>query len=244
MGLPEPCEAVNWQSLRETFQNTFSAILIRVWDFVLSPQFWAGVAVSAGTLLLAFFVKRRGRLDSLTLSIPFGLGSITYKTTPAERILAWKLYVQLTTRKAALPFDDGHDLIVEVYESLFDLFSTTRDLILELPSDQFQVRDGLASLMLRVQKDGVRPHLTRWQADFRWWWERATNSRRNRGRSPQEIQRQYPRYSELVSDLQRTNVELSKFADELLDIARGPQKGRRRRQPRVEPRPPREADHT
>jgi len=76
--------------------------------------------------------------------------------------------------------------------------------------------------MLRVQNDGLRPHLTRWQADFRKWWDRANRLEQNAATSPQEIQRQYPRYAALVDDLKTTNTELSKFADELLGIARAP----------------------
>jgi hypothetical protein len=96
----------------------------------------------------------------------------------------------------------------------------TRDLLLNLPPREFAREEGVASLLLRVQNDGLRPHLTHWQADFRRWWDRALSLEENKDRSPQEIQRDYRRYTELVNDLKRTNTELSKYADELLVIAR------------------------
>ncbi len=211
-----------------------AAILAYLWDWLSSPKLWAGAAIPA--LFLLFLLTRRYPLHSVKINLPFHLGSMTYNTTPADRILAWKLYVQLTTRKAALLFDEDHDLVADIYDSLFTLFSITRELLLELPPEQFQNPSGLSSLMLRVENDGVRPHLTRWQADFRRWWERAIVLDENIGKSPQEIQRLYPQYSQLVDDLKRTNTELSKFADELLAIAR--RTGRKPSRPKVAPLPP------
>src|SRR5262249_34301258 len=40
-----------------------------------------------------------------------------------------------------------------------------------------------------------------------------------RERSPQLIQRDYPHYLALLGDLQTTNAELQKYADELLRVA-------------------------
>ncbi len=92
--------------------------------------------------------------------------------------------------------------------ALFSLFAIIRALLLDLPAREFQIQQGLASLMLRVQNDGLRPHLTRWQADFRRWWDHANALQENAALPPQELQRQYPRYAELVEDLKTTNTEL------------------------------------
>jgi hypothetical protein len=184
---------------------------------VTSVDFWLGLTVVAVPL---FLWMRRHRSHSLSVALPFGLGSWSYDTTPADRIVAWKMHVQLVTRKAALPFDEDHDLICDVYDSLFSLFAETRHLLLELPPREFERASGVATLILRVQNHGIRPHLTRWQADFRRWWERAERAEANIERSPQLIQRDYPRYAELVADLRQTNTELAKYADELLKVAR------------------------
>jgi hypothetical protein len=190
-----------------------------------SGDFWLG-AIPSVVVAWALFRFRRHQSDSLTVALPFGLGSRSYDTTPADRIFAWKMHVHLVTRKAALPFDEDCDLICDVYDSLFAVFTETRNLLLELPPREFERTSGVASLILRVQNDGIRPHLTRWQADFGRWWVRAEKSAANEDRSPQSIQRDYPQYGELVADLHRTNTELAKFADELLKIARA---DRRRR---------------
>jgi len=41
-------------------------------------------------------------------------------------------------------------------------------------------------------------------------------------KSPQEIQREFPEYDKLISDLKKMNDELTKYADELLIIVYSP----------------------
>ena len=198
-------------------------LFIWLWTILKSSwQFFLGGAVFL--LLARIYRSRRYASYSLSIGLPFNLGSRTYDTTPRDRIVAWKLYVQLVTRKAALPFDDAYDLISDVYDSLFALFGVTRDLLLELPPHEFEREDSVAQLLLRVTNDGLRPHLTRWQADFRKWWENAVHDPHNHGKSPQEMQREYPHFADVVTDLKRTNTELSLLADELLTVARARKK--------------------
>ena len=180
-----------------------------------SWQFLGSVAV-----LSIFLLRRRRASKSFSFGLPFNLGSWTYDTTPSDRIVAWKLYVQLATRKAALPLDEKYDVVSEVHDSLSALFGTARELLLELPPHEFERETGIAPLVLRVMNDGLRPHLTQWQAHFKMWWAEAIKDTSYRGKSPQEVQQHYPHYGELVADLRRTNTELSKLADELLVIAR------------------------
>jgi hypothetical protein len=185
-----------------------------------SLQFWIGVAIPIISFLIITIILRRRNflVSTVTLSLPFKLGNITYKATEQDRVFAWKLYVHLKTRKAALPFDGENDVIAEVYDSLYELFQITRDLLCSIPVEYLQGRRNIADLILRVQNDGLRPHLTKWQAPFRRWWMKAIESPDNQEKSPQEIQRQYKSYDALVSDLQQMNTEVSKFAEELLRI--------------------------
>jgi hypothetical protein len=193
-------------------------------EFVTSGKFWAGLLPSAVILVVVLWRLRRNTSHSVTVAIPFGLGSWSYDTTPVDRIVAWRMHIQLVSRKAALPFDPQFDLVCDVYDSLFALFGETRNLLLDLPPREFERASGVATLILKVQNDGIRPHLTCWQAGFRRWWERAEKLADNVARTPQEIQRDYPQYEALVADLQRTNTELQKYADELLRIAKPPKR--------------------
>jgi len=170
-------------------------------------------------LLWLITLRRRYRATSVQVNIPFGLGSITLQPSMYEREIAWKLYIEMRTRKAALLFDDQYDVINEIYDSLYQLFPLIRDMLSAFPPEKIARSERLISILMRVQADGLRPHLTRWQAAFRRWWDQATNSPENSFLTPQEIQRQYPFYKELTADLKVANTELLRLSDELLAIA-------------------------
>ncbi|OWY65383.1 hypothetical protein B7486_42365 [cyanobacterium TDX16] len=188
---------------------------------VVQRTFWLGVAGGAiGLLIITVLIRRKYRLNLVSVSLPFNLGTVEYELSSQDRVLAWKMYVQLKTRKAALLFDENHDVISEVYSSLYDIFPVARELLSNMPLAEVERSKGVADLILRVLNDAIRPHMTVWQASFRRWWEREVQSESNKGKSPCDIQRSYPQYSELVADLNRTNTELAKLADELLVIAR------------------------
>lgn len=204
-------EPTPWLAARDLIFSTLSSGIL-----------WIGVGV--GVLLAvtacAVAARRRYRARSITVSLPFGLGNVTYETSSDDRVIAWKMYVQLTTRKAALPFDEAHDLVADVYSSLYELFPVTRELLSGMQIDDIARAKGVADVILRALNDGLRPHLTQWNARYRSWWEQQTKEKADNTGTPQEVQRRYPMYEDLVKDLKRTNTELSKFADELLAIAR------------------------
>lgn len=197
-----------------------STALAWLLESALSGEFWLGVFV--GALVLAairlVLVRRRYRTTQVSLSLPFGLGNITYEATDQDRVLAWKMYVQLKTRKAALPFDKDHDVIINVCNSLHDVFSATRDILSEASPHQGEAQRSVADFVLRVLNDGIRPHLTRWHASFTVWWDKAIKSSENYGKSPQEVQRGFPEYDALVADLKKMNDELARYAEELLAV--------------------------
>jgi hypothetical protein len=188
-------------------------------------------------VLIFILLRRRAKSGSLSIGIPFGLGSATFDLTPTDRIVAWKLHVQMVTRKAALPFDEEHDVVADVLSSLFDLFQITRDLLLELPPSDRAKEESVANLIIRVLNDGIRPSLTKWHSDYRRWWDAALANVEYASRSPSDIQKDYPKYADLLRDLQRMNVELSKFSDELALVAAGVS-ARRRRRIRIRPQAP------
>ena len=195
------------------------AVLTFLWSYISDHKFLLGVAIP--TALFVWLVRRRNQNATVSPSLPFLLGSATFDLTRRDRVLAWRLYVQLVTRKAALPFDKEHDLVVDVFDSLYELFRAARDLLADLPPSYYRKESGVAALVIRVLNDGVRPLLTRWQAEYRRWWDGAVAAPENRARSPQDIQSSYPHYKDLFAAISTTNTELSKFADELASIAVG-----------------------
>lgn len=195
-----------------------------LWTTFTRGEFWVGILFALLLLAIAhrLLALRRYRVSQVSLNLPFGLGNVVYEATDEDRKLAWKLYVQLRTRKAALLFDEKNDVVVDVYDSLHELFPITRELLTDIHLSEAAKRNGVADLVLRVLNDGLRPHLTKWNASFRRWWDDAIVLATNRGKTPQDIQRQHPNYKQLVDELKAMNIEINKYAEDLLTIVQAP----------------------
>ena len=128
--------------------------------------------------------------------------------------IAYKLWCELTTRKLALALDPENDLIVEVYNSWYASFGIMRDLLKSIPIQVVAEREAALRVMelcVEIMNAGLRPHLTRWQADLRRWVNRQADLPKNRGRRMQEIERDFPRYAELREDLETANARLIEY---------------------------------
>ena len=206
------------------FISYLSKIIEAILQFTALFTFWDGVLFVILVFLVVYLLsrKRKYRVSSISINLPFSLGNITYEPTEQDRIVAWKLYVQLKTRKAALIFDENFDIIVDVYDSLYSLFPITRDLLTNLSLNEIEREAGIADLIFRVQNYGIRPHLTKWQSDFRRWWDKALKTPSNKDKKLQDIQKTFPKYEELIKELKEMNLELNKYAEDLLKIAKTP----------------------
>ena len=148
-------------------------------------------------------------------SIGIGNSRITLKLCKKDQEIAYKLWVELSTRKIGLPYDEDNDVIVEVYDSWYAFFKIARDLLKEIPGERLADSRELVELTQRVLNDGLRPHLTRWQAKCRKWDKVACEKEG----TPQEIQKGYPEYAELIDDLKKTNQTMINYRELMYKIA-------------------------
>jgi len=132
------------------------------------------------------------------------------------RNLAHNAWVELITRKIALPFDEDNDVIVEIYNSWYQIFPEFRKMIKELSDVNDSDVEKLVSILLRVINVELRGHLTKYQARFRKWYENADYKELE----PQEIQKKYPKYTELILDLIKVNNEIINLTNQLDNIRR------------------------
>jgi hypothetical protein len=125
--------------------------------------------VAGGALAWRILRSRTPNYELVEAELAFaGLAKVTIRPNRENIQIAHQAWVELATRKAALPFEDD-DVIIEVYESYYQLFGRLRDLTKAIPAHQLRrCRDTkyLVSVMVRVLNYGLRPHLTRWQARF------------------------------------------------------------------------------
>jgi hypothetical protein len=184
------------------------------------------VAVGVSAAILIWRLKPFGRKSTLELDsakIGFGKGVLTYKVNDSDFQIAYSIWVELATRKLGIPIDLEHDVISEIYDSWYSFFSVARELIKEVPASKLQNADTqkIVSLLTEVLNQGVRPHLTIWQAKFRHWYEIALKDPKFEGRSPQEIQREFPDYTQLAIDLKAVNQRITYYEQQLRKLTAG-----------------------
>jgi hypothetical protein len=153
-----------------------------------------------------------------------GIGSNTIKFKPnnKDKEIAYKLWIELSTRKLGIPLDEENDLIYEVYDSWYEFFKITRLTLKEFPVSKLQNNKSneIIDITIRLLNGGLRRHLTKWQAKYRHWYvHELENSDPNI--SPQDIQKKFPEYNELIEDLKNVNNELIYYVDILQEIIFG-----------------------
>ncbi len=151
-----------------------------------------------------------------------GITDIKIKPNHEIARIAHQAWTELVTSKVSLPFEPENDVIVEVYDSWYKIFTEIRLLIRSIPAEQLRSSEDsrkLVGLLVTVLNEGLRPHLTKWQARFRIWYDREFMN--EEVKFPQDIQKLYPQYQELEADLIKANQLMIEFANELKKLAQG-----------------------
>ena len=65
---------------------------------------------------------------------------------------------------------------------------------------------------------GLRPHLTKWQKKYKKWYTQTSNTQEYKDKDPQDIQKHFPEFDDLVKDMKSVNHGLMKYAEELKKI--------------------------
>lgn len=197
-------------------------------SFGLNIEFGIILLIIMGIVFLSYLYKTIPKKSSLfssevELSINLGgIGNIKIKQNKEVAQIAHKAWSEFITRKAGLEFDPEHDLIVEIYNSWYQLFERIRSLIKDIPADKINNKDTqiLVTVLVDSLNKGLRPHLTKWQAKFRKWYEAELKKTINDDKTPQEIQKTYPHYNELVRDLMLINQQVISYTNEIKKIGR------------------------
>lgn len=184
----------------------------------------AAVALAIIAGVLARVVPRWfSRYRVVEADISLGrVGHVKLQPNTKDVQIAHQIWTELVTRKAAIPIDPDRDVITKVYDSWYRLFQRVRALISEIPADLIR-RDASTRELIRIAtqtlNEGLRPHLTRWQAEFRNWIKQREGELRDK--SPQELQKTFPQFQALISDMRVVNQGLMEYATALEKIARG-----------------------
>jgi hypothetical protein len=219
------------KSAASSASNSLEPILSVVWDsadrsLIFTASIWLLVAaITISTILIVWRIAAGGfsfknfEIDQADIGI--GDQKFTFKPNTTDKQVAYAIWVELSTRKIGLPIDFEHDVISEVYDSWHGFFSVTRDLVKGIPALKVR-RDStqkIIRLSIEVLNEGLRPHLTRWQARFRHWYDRELR-KYDAGNGeevldPQHIQERFPKFDELKADMERVNQSLIKYRHQM-----------------------------
>lgn len=189
-----------------------------------TPAVWfivALVLIACVTRLLPSLIRRSKHLTIDQAQLGLAGQTITLRPNDTDRQIAYKLWVELSTRKIGLPIDLRDDIVLEIYDSWHAFFSVTRELLKDVPVSKFQRRTTrqIVTLSLEILNTAIRPHLTTWQARFRHWYSSRTAHVDDHPSSPQQIQRSFPEYDALKKDLDLVNRRLVLYREKMYDLA-------------------------
>lgn len=191
----------------------------------MGPLLLIAASVTLGWFIIRMFIRGAPRANWRVVEGEVelgGLGRVTIRPSYEDRQIAHQAWVELATRKAGLLFDEDHDVIVEVYDSWYQLFREMRALARQIPAEKVATREDtrkIVRLLIGALNDGLRPHLTQWQAKFRRWYNHELQQ--SGVAPPQEVQKKYPQYAALVADLKMVNKQLVEYTAYIKRLAHG-----------------------
>lgn len=200
-----------------SFDNWYTLVLTLNWLSIILIILAIFVGVFLWNKCIKHTVNKSLMVDEVLLGI--GNSQVKLKYNKKTQEIAYKLWVELSTRKIGLNFDPENDVIFEVYDSWYDFFSIARELMKEIPAERLKYSSELIELTEAVLNKGLRTHLTIWQAKFRKWYNENVHT--NLGKTPQQIQEMYPYYEELKKDLIDTNTRMIEYKHLMERIAFG-----------------------
>ncbi|HTU10158.1 MAG TPA: hypothetical protein VMG08_04595 [Allosphingosinicella sp.] len=155
-----------------------------------------------------------------------GVGNNKFRFRPnmSDKQIAYAIWVELSTRKIGIAIDFEDDVVAEIYDSWFEFFSVTRELIKGVPVSKVR-RDStqaIIKLSIEVLNEGLRPHLTKWQARFRRWYDKQLKKYDDGEGAevlyPQQIQAEFPQFQELKVDMERVNQALMRYRAKMREL--------------------------
>ena len=203
----------------ELFTNKPSIIIESNW-YILIVFFLLVTLLFGIKKILLKKLRTKTDIKPVELTLGFKNSSIKYNIERNFENLeiAHRIYIELITRKAAIPIDDENDVIKEIYDSWYSLFQITRNEIKNLSGrtlQDYKNAEELIKMATDILNEGLRPHMTQYQAKFKKWYSEEFDNPDNKGKSPQEIQRKYPEYNELIESIAEVNNLLIKYAEQL-----------------------------
>jgi hypothetical protein len=179
-------------------------------------NFWSIIIVLVVIICVMILFKIKGvkisKIFYIEIPRTIVFGNLNIHVNKKNKRLAYNIWVELSTRKIAIDFDEDNDTIIRLYKSWYSAFSLIREYIKDI--GQEKIDSDLRKISLSILNETLRPHLTKYHYRFESWF----NNHYTNDKDPQDVQKQYPLYEELVHDVRRVNSECKKYLELLQRI--------------------------
>ena len=150
----------------------------------------------------------------VSVSLPFGIGSVEWEADQTQSRAAWSLYVELVTRIAVEPLEADEGLVREALNSLYSLFGTTREILKEAGPDVGASINSVGGIAIAVLNRGLRPFLAKWHPLLQ-----THEAQRPPNLSPKEHEQKWLEEGKLREELEKLRQDLKEYANALAEIA-------------------------
>jgi hypothetical protein len=167
-------------------------------------------------LAVAWLMRKKNpaTLKKVSVSLPFGIGTVEWEVDPIESRVAWSLYVELVTRTAIQPLKSDQGLLRETLKSLYSLFGTTRQILKEARPIVGASPKSVGGIAIAVLNNGLRPFLSKWHPSLEEW-----EAQRPSTTSGRQHEKDWSEEPQLRSELELLTQDLQKYAEALAKIA-------------------------
>ncbi len=200
------------------FDNSWNLV------FIVSPIVliaFIGIVIAFKFFRTRFFGKDY-EIDEAEIGI--GNSKITVRPNYEDMQIAYQLYIELTTRKIGLPIDIEDDFLIEVYNSWYEFFKVTRSHIKAIPAHKIRkskTTRTIVKVAIEVLNEGLRPHLSKWQARFRKWYDINSVKEDLKHKNPQDLQKEFPEFEKLTKEMKAVNKKLIEYRKTMKKLAIG-----------------------
>jgi hypothetical protein len=198
------------------------------WQLALTANAIAVTILLAVLLMLGLLLKgswfglhKQFEMDEAEIGV--GSGKVKFRPNLTDRQVAYAIWVELSTRKIGLEIDLKDDVVSEIYDSWYQFFGVTRDLLKTVPVQRVSDPSTrkIIHLSISILNEGLRPHLTTWQARFRRWFDRQMIDDKRAIDPPQLVQAEFPAFADMTKDLLEVNRKLIAYRQNMKRLVYG-----------------------
>lgn len=158
--------------------------------------------------------NKKVKATKLTIGLPFNLGALEFENDEAQQRAAWSLYVELSTRIAVQPLEEGEGILREALTSLYNVFGVTRQILREAGPDIARGPQSFGAIAIEVLNRGLRPFLVKWHPLLKSYEEQKPIDT-----TTLDHERSWDREKELRKELNQVREQMSIYVDALAKIS-------------------------